>query len=105
MKKYLIAQGYLFKEGYDDMTHKQFTLKSVQYENSETSTLGNMRLDRLETYDLFLKTLDPSTFKTSLESIINAALSDGVNVSIDNSIDAEKVENGYNITLAFVIQG
>jgi len=105
MKKYLIDKGYLFKNEYDDMTHKQFYLVSVVYANSETSTFGNLKLDRQETYSLFLKTIDPSIFKTTLESILNSALADGVNVSLSNDVSVENVENGYNITLAFVIQG
>jgi len=105
MKKYLIEKGYKFKDGANDMTHKQFYLTSVVYANSETSTMGNLTLDRQETYTLFLKEIDTSTFKDTLESILNSALTGGVNVSLDNSVTVENVENGYNITLAFVIQG
>ncbi len=99
------AQGYHFKEAYNDMTHKQFYLENIAYENSITSTMGSFKLDRQETYGLFLKEVDGALFKSTLEAIIDAALNDGVAVSIGNSITVENVENGYNITMSFIIQG
>ena len=105
MKKYLIDEGYTLRDSYNDITNKQFFLESVRFGNSATSTFGNTRLDRVETYVLFLKNIEVGTFKTKLESIINNALSGGVNVSLNNDIFVEKVENGYQITLAFLIEG
>lgn len=105
MKKYIAAKRYKYKENANDMQHKQFYLASVVYENSETSTLGGKKLDRLETYVIFLKDFDPSDLKTQLESILNNALADGVNVSLANSILVEKQENGYDVAMEFLIQG
>jgi len=101
MIKYIREQGYQ----YNDMTHKQFFLEGIVYENSATSTMGGWKLDRQETYVLFLKDIDAETFKATLEAIIDSALNDGVGVSLGNSITVENVENGYNITMSFIIQG
>ena len=105
MKKYIQEANYIYKAEYDDLTNRQFTLVGASYDNSDTSSLGNKVLDREETYALFLRDFDGALLKTKLESIINSALSDGVNVSLANSIDVENVENGYNITMTFYIQG
>ncbi len=105
MIKYLRQAGYKFKENYNDMTHKEFYMSNINYENSEISTLQNVVLDRQEVYGLFLKSLDAIAFKTTLENIINSANSDGVNATLGNSIEVINVENGYQITLNFVIQG
>lgn len=105
MKKYIRQKGYKFRENYDDMTDKQFTLQSVVYENSETSTLGNKKLDRTEIYNMFLKDFDPALLKSKLESILNTALADGINVSLSNNILVEKQENGYVVIMEFLIQG
>lgn len=105
MRKYISQEGYIFKADADDLTNKQFTLISANYNNSETSVLGNKRLDREEVYSLFIRDFDGATLKTRLESIINSALSDGMDVSLSNNIEVEKVENGYNVTMAFYIEG
>lgn len=105
MKKYLQDAGYTFKPDHDDLTNKQFTLMGANYSNSEASSLGNKRLDREEVYSLFIRDFDGDTLKTKLETVINSALSDGINVSLSNSIDVENVENGYSVTMAFYIQG
>lgn len=105
MRKYISQENYIFKADADDLTNKQFTLVSANYNNSETSILGSKKLDREEIYTLFIRDFDGATLKTKLESIINSALSDGVNVTLSNNIEVEKVENGYNVTMAFYIQG
>lgn len=105
MKKYIIAQGYKFKGDYDDMTDKQFTLTNAAYEDSDNSTLGNLVLDMQETYVLFLKTFEPTTFKLKLQKIINAANTDGLCATLGNAINAERQENGYMITMNFIIRG
>lgn len=104
MKKYLISQGYSFKPDYDDMLNKQFTLSSVSFNTSEQSTFGNVVLDRSEIYSLFLKELEPSDFKTKIENAMQSALAANVNC-IDTNISVENVENGYNITIEFMIKG
>jgi len=105
MKKYILAQGYKFKGSYNDMTHKEFYLVGVVYGNSDTSTMGGFKLDREETYGLFLKDIDVESFKTTLETIIDSALEDGVGASLAHSITVENVENGYNVTMSYNIQG
>jgi len=105
MKKYLQDAGYFYKKDYNDLNNKEFTLMTVNYQKSEASRLGKQVLDRTETYLLFLNSLDSVEFKKKLESVINNALSGGVNVSLENSIDVENEENGYIITMSFYIQG
>lgn len=105
MKKYISANGYKFKDGYNDMTDKQFYLSDAAYESSENSTIGNLVLDMQETYVLFLKSFTASTFKNKLESIINDANSDGLCATLGNSITVERQENGYMITMNFITQG
>ncbi len=105
MIKYLRKAGYNFKENYNDMTHKEFYLSNVSYENGEMSTLGSIVLDRQEVYILFLKSLTPLSFKTTLEGIVNDANQDGTKATLENSVEVINVENGYQITLSFVIQG
>ena len=105
MKKYITKKGFKYKDDANDMIHKQFYMSSVVYENSETSVLNGKILDRVETYILFLKDIDTAQFKTTLESIINTALADGINVSLANTILAERQENGYLVTMEFLIQG
>jgi len=104
MRKYVQDAGYQFKADYNDMPNKHFTLTNIEYANSDLSTLGNLLLDRVETYMLFTKDIDPKGFKTTLESILNNALSAGVKVSLQNSIQVVKEENGYKVTLVFYIQ-
>lgn len=105
MKKYLSAAGYKYIADQDDMTNKQFTLVSTEYLQSEQTVLGNVVMDRVENYELFLKDFDPATFKTKLEGIINSAFSDKVFVGNESTFNVEQVENGYNITLTFNIKG
>lgn len=105
MKKYIIDAGYTFKNSYNDMTNKQFFMSDVNYENSNSSTLGNIVLDRQETYILFIKDFDPSVFKSKLEGIINDANSEGVCAVLGNAIQAERQEQGHLITMSFIIQG
>ncbi len=105
MKKYIIEQGFKFKGSYNDMTDKQFYLSDVAYENSETSLLGDIVLDRQETYVLFIKDFNPLLLKTKLENIINSANSNGVCAVLGNSIAADRQEQGHMITMSFIIQG
>jgi len=105
MKKYIIAQGFSYKSNANDMTHKQFYLDTVLYANSENSRMGDFKLDREETYIMFLKEVDGASFQATLEAIINAALNDNVDVVLGNSIAVERQENGYSITMNFIIQG
>ena len=105
MKKYIQAQGYKFRDGYSNMTDKQFYLLASNYESSEGSTLGNLVLDTEETYVLFLKSFTVESFRTTMEKIINAANADGLCATIGNSISVEKEENGHMITMNFITQG
>ncbi len=105
MKKYIAANGYKFKGDYDDMTDKQFMLSNAAYADGESSKLGNLVLDMQETYVLFLKHFDTTTFKGKLESIINDANSDGLCATLGNNIEVERQENGYMITMNFIIRG
>lgn len=105
MKKYLLQQGYKFKGDYNDMTDKQFYLAEAAYEDSEASTMGNHVMDMQETYVLFLKSFSPSSFKNTLESVLNNAISDGLCASLGNTVNVEKQENGYMITMNFIIRG
>lgn len=105
MKKYIASQGYKFKGDYDDMTDKQFYLSNAAYADSENSTLKNLVLDMQETYVLFLKHFDTSSFKTKLQNIINGANADGLCATLGNAIEVERQENGYMITMNFIIRG
>ena len=105
MKTYIKKAGYKFVADYNDLIDKQFTLLSVVYDQSASSVLKDIVLDRVETYKLFLKDLDIVLLKTKLESIINTALTAGINISEYAAIEADKVENGYEITLQFTIRG
>lgn len=105
MKKYIATQGYKFKGDYDDMADKQFFLSNGAYVDSENSTMGNLVLDKQETYVLFLKNFDISSFKITLQNIINAANSDGLCATLGNAIEAERQENGYMITMNFITRG
>ena len=105
MKKYISNAGYKFRSNYDDLTNKEFCLDTVSYMQSETSAFGNIILDRTEAYRLFLKDIDTVTFKTKLETIINSALKDGINISEFADIEVIDVENGYNVTMNFTIKG
>ena len=104
MKKYILAQGYKFKGDYNDMNDKQFYLANVDYADGEHSTMGGLVLDMQETYVLFLKTFDALIFRTTLEAIINAANTDGLCATLGNAISAERQENGYMITMNFIIK-
>ena len=105
MKKYIAAAGYKFKGSYNDMLDKQFFLANAAYEDSETSTMGNLVLDMQETYVLFLKSFEPDTFKVTLQSIINSANTAGLCTTLGNAISVEKQENGYMITMNFITRG
>ena len=105
MKKYIANAGYTFRANYDDLTNKQFALVGITYEQSNNSVLRNIILDRIEEYNLFLKDIDAVAFKSKLETIINSAVSGGVNISEFANIEVVKVENGYNVTMIFTIKG
>lgn len=105
MKKYLIDAGYKFRKDHNDMTSKQFTLVGSAYADGENSTLGNRVVDLQETYQLFLKSFEPESFRDTLKEIINNALNDGVCVGLNNAVEVEKQENGYMVTMSFVISG
>ena len=105
MKKYISGAGYKFKGDYDDMRDKQLYLEAAAYEDSETSTMGNLVFDKQETYVLFLKAVDIDNFKSKLESILNSANADGLCATLGNAISVEYQENGYMITMNFIIRG
>lgn len=105
MKKYISNAGYKFRSNYDDLTNKEFCLDNVVYVQSQNSTFGNIILDRIEAYRLFLKDIEPVTFKTKLETIINGAIADGINITEFAEIEVIDVENGYNVTMNFTIKG
>ena len=105
MKRYIKEAGFIFREDHNDLTNRQFSLTNVTFINSEQSTLGTLKLDREESYTIFIKDFEPSNFKAKLESIINSAIRKGVNVTLSNTGEVEKVENGYTVALSFYIQG
>ena len=105
MKKYIEEAGYQYVKDYNDLIRNQFALVGVSYSSSETSTLNGYKFDRTESYIMFLSDLSADTFKTKLESIIQSAINDGVDVSAENSITVENVENGFNVTMDFFIRG
>ena len=105
MIKYIKSQGYNYVDNYNDITPKQFTLESASMNDSEYSAFGNSKLDRIETYRLFVKNIDLAVFQGQVTNILNSAISDGINVSTGTTVDVENVENGYNITLQFNIRG
>lgn len=104
MKKYFKSSGWKESKN-NDVLDKEFYLEEVNFEQSLETTFNNVILDRTETYSLFLKTFDSQTFKTKIEGIINSALSDGVNIVENPSINALREENGYRLTLIFNIKG
>ncbi len=105
MKKYIASNGFKFKGDYNDMTDKQFYLSNASYADGEHSTYSNLVLDMQETYVLFLKHFEPTTFKTKLESIINDANTDGLCATLGNAIEVDRQENGYMITMNFITRG
>lgn len=105
MKKYLLQQGYKFKGDYNDLTDKQFSFVSADYNSSENSTLRNLVLDMSVTYVLFLKSFEPGVFRATLEEMVNSANADGLCAALDNSINVERQENGCMITMNFSIKG
>lgn len=105
MIKYIKSQGYQYVDNYDDLTPKQFTLDSASMNDSEFSTFGNSKLDRVETYRIFVKHIDLAVFQGQVADMLNSAISDGINVSSGTTAEVENVENGYNITLQFNIRG
>lgn len=104
MKKYFKSSGWKESKS-NDVLDKEFYLEEVNFEQSLETRFNNVILDRTETYSLFLKTFDSQTFKTKIEGIINSALSDGVNIVENPSINALREENGYRLTLIFNIKG
>lgn len=104
MKKYIAGQGYKFKDDQNDMIDKQFYLSSAVYGDSESSTFRNVLLDMQETYVLFLKHFEPDTFKVKLQNIINNACNGGLSAALGNAVEVEKQENGYLITMNFIIR-
>lgn len=106
MIKYLKKVGFKETKNKDDMTDKEFYLQNVFYENdTELTTFNNIKVQRVETYILFYKSFDPSIFNTKLEDILNSALDDGIGVYQGVTVESERVENGYNITMNFTIKG
>lgn len=102
MKKYIKEQGYKEVYSANDLRYNQFYLDSVEYADSEASTMGNKKLDRLEGYALFIKNFEPEDFKGILEAIINSAEQDGVRL-VQNDITVVVQEDGYLVTLIFNI--
>lgn len=102
MIKYLKQQKWK-EANKNDLDFYQFYLEKVEYGRSATSTLNRVRLDRIESYLLFLKTVEAETLSKDLESVINNAKADGVDV-IEESITVERQENGYLINLIFTIR-
>lgn len=101
MIKYLKQEGYKFVDGKDDLNHGEFYLENITYEKDlDLSVLGHISISRSEVYVLFLKELDGELFNTKLENIFNNS-----GVFGDVSANAEKQENGYNITIIFEIKG
>lgn len=105
MKKQLQNAGYTYKSNANDMTHKQFYLQNIAYANSETTVFNGFKLDREETYIMFLRDIDSESFKASMEAICDEAIGDGIANTIGTSIDVEYVENGYEVTMNYIIQG
>ena len=105
MIKYIKSEGYSYKEHYNDLTDKQFTLVGATMSDSEHSTLGNSKMDRLETYSIFVRNIDLSVFQNKVVNMLHSAINDGVNVSLGNNVDVENVENGFKIILIFNIRG
>jgi hypothetical protein len=105
MIKYIKLAGYRFIEHYNDLTDKQFTLENSVMFDSEQSTFGNSVLDRVDTYKLFVKSIDVAVLQGQIMDMLNSAISDGINVSAGTAVEVENVENGYNITINFTIRG
>jgi len=104
MKQYIAWQGFKYKDDANDMIDKQFYLDNVVYGDSEQSTFGNILLDRQETYILFLKHFEPDTFLVKLQNMINNASNGGLSVALGNTVEVERQENGYLITMNFTIR-
>ena len=104
MKKYLRSAGYRHTNN-NDLKDKEFYLSNVAFEQSEQSTFGKTVLDRTETYILFLKDFDGIVVGDKLASIVDDAMNDGVDVLNDFVFNTERVENGYEIEINFIIKG
>lgn len=103
MIKYFKQQKWTESKG-NDVDVNQFYLNSISYSYGENSVMNKVVLNREETYILFLKNVDAESLKTKLERIENSARTDGVDV-YDSSIEVERQENGYFITLTYSIRG
>lgn len=131
MIAYLNRLGLKYIDG-NDPVDKQFFLQSeTNEEDLELSTFKNIVTLQTQTFVLFLSfksfrqialggglspsdtlypsdELSPADLETlslghSIATILEAARTDGLIVNLD-STEAEKVENGYNITITFLIR-
>lgn len=102
MIKYLKQKRWKESQN-NDLDHNQFHLQSVTYDRSDTSIIGSIKMDRIENYILFLKTIDAEAFGRTISSVINSAKVGGVDV-FDESISVDREENGYLINLSFTIR-
>ena len=105
MRKYIADENFKYKNDANDMTHREFYLSSVEYVSSENSTMNNLVLDMSVTYVMFLKSIEVGAFRTILERIVNSANADGLCAALGNAISVEKQENGYMVTMNFIIEG
>lgn len=104
INKYLKKSGYK-ETAKNDLLDKQFALVSANYEISDYSVVGQIKVDYIEIYNLFLTNFDAFDFKTKIESILTMALNDGVDVFGGFTASVERQENGYLLTLEFTMKG
>lgn len=104
MKKYLRSAGFRHTNN-NDLKDKEFYLSNVSFATSEKTVVSSVVLDRVETYTLFLKDFNGDTLGTKFASAINEAMIDGVDVLNDFAFEAERVENGFEIQITFIIKG
>lgn len=106
MIKYFRKAGYKEAKNKNDLVNLEFFLENISFiKSEERSTFSDIKMDRVETYILFLKTFDGSAFNAKLESIINNALQDGIKIYNEITAEAERQENGYLITISIIIKG
>lgn len=104
MKKYLRNAGFRHSNN-NDLKDKEFYLQNISFDTSDNSTLQNTVLDRTETYIIFLRDFDSDNIGSKMISIVDNAMNDGVDILNDVSFVADRVENGYEIQITFVIKG
>lgn len=131
MIAYLNTLGLKYIDGNDPTDRQFYLLSESNEEDLELSTFKNIVTSQTQTFVLFLipksfrqlalggglapnevlypsDDLAPADLETlslghTIATVLETARADGLIVNLD-TLDVEKVENGYNITISFIIR-